>query len=53
MEVQRKIIVSRVYPDFLKQLKKICADKEITVNDLIIKLLVKEFPELQEKNQKV
>jgi hypothetical protein len=53
MEVQKKVIISRVYPAFVKELKKICAEEEITVSDLIIKLLVKEYPELKEKSIKV
>jgi hypothetical protein len=53
MEVQKKVIISRVYPGFVKELKKICAEEEITVSDLIIKLLIKEYPELKEKSIKV
>jgi hypothetical protein len=48
MEVQKKVIVSRVNSFFLKELKLICIESDTTINDLIIKLLVKEYPKLKE-----
>jgi hypothetical protein len=48
MESQKKVIISRVNAQFLKELKMICIENDITINDLIAKLLVKEYPRLKE-----
>jgi predicted DNA-binding ribbon-helix-helix protein len=49
MEVKsKKSIVVRVNSVFYKELRKICADKEITVTDFVINLLIKENPILKD-----